>query len=360
MVKKLLGGALALLLLGLALAAVSVVRLDRTKEELAAKYTTPASQFLALPDGAIVHVRDEGVREGPALVLLHGSNASLQTWEPWVAALGTRYRVISMDLPGHGLTGAVPGDDYSRAGMTAFVRETMQALGVRRFALAGNSMGGGIAAEYAERFPDEVSALIHVDAAGIPRHDMGNGRIPLGFRIARMPVLSWIFRYVTPRAVFAEGLRKVFVDQSMVTEAMIDRYYDLALYDGNRRATMLRFQTPNSDEATAARLGEIKAPTLILWGEKDTLIPVSQAYEFKRRIAGSKLIIYPDTGHIPMEEVAERSAADVTAFLQMAIMVPSVSEGGAAAVPSGLPSPATTVPALKGKGAVEVAPIGRP
>lgn len=315
MVKRIFQGVGVLVVLALVVMAVSVVRFDKTKDELIPKYAQAPSQFIALDSGAVAHVRDQGKADGPVLVLIHGSNASLHTWEPWVAILGAKYRIVTMDMPGHGLTGAVPGDDYSRSGMVVFAHEVVGKLGLTRYAIGGNSMGGGVAAQYVEDYPQEVTALILVDAAGLPRKVDPDAKVPLGFRLARLPVLNKVMLYVSPRSIFAEGVRKVFVDQSKVTEAMIDRYYDLNLYDGNRRATGIRFRLPFNDDAVASRLGEIRVPVLILWGEKDGLIPVSTAHEFKQRIAGAKAVIYPDVGHIPMEEVPERSAADVDEFL---------------------------------------------
>lgn len=347
MVKRILQGVGVLILLALVVIGGSVVRFDRSKEELLPKYANAASQFIALPDGAVAHVRDQGNKAGPILVLVHGSNASLHTWEPWVHILGATYRVVTMDMPGHGLTGAVPNDDYSRTGMVNFVHEVTRKLGLKRYAIGGNSMGGGVAAQYAESFPDEVSALILVDAAGIPRKPQPDGKIPLAFRLAQMPVLNKILLYVTPRSMVAEGLHKVFVDQSKVTDEMVTRYYDLTLYDGNRRATGIRFRLPPDNGAVAEQLGAIRAPTLILWGDKDGLIPVEYAGEFAKRIPGSKVVIYPDVGHIPMEEVPEKSAADVASFLAAAF----APEAAKAA-----PEPVETAP-IHHDGKVEVMPV---
>lgn len=319
MVKRIFQGVGLLVVLALVVITVSVVRFDKTKEELLPKYGAVPSQFIELASGATAHVRDQGNAEGPVLVLVHGSNASLHTWEPWVALLGAKYRIITMDMPGHGLTGAVPGDDYSRSGMVTFTHDVVTKLGITHYAIGGNSMGGGISAQYAEDYPQEVTALILVDASGLPRVNDPNAKVPLGFRIARLPVINKLFQYVAPRGLYAEGVRKVFVDQSKVTEEMIERYYDLNLYDGNRRATGIRFALPNDDASVADRLGEIRVPTLILWGEKDGLIPVANAYEFEKRIQGAKTVVYPNVGHIPMEEVAEASAADVDAFLSAAL-----------------------------------------
>lgn len=279
---------------------------------LEAKYATPPSQFVMLPDGARAHYRDRGPKMAPVLILIHGSNASLFTWEAWAKELSGSIRVIAVDLPGHGLTGAVPSGDYSQEGMAEFVREFADKLGVKKFALAGNSMGGGVSARFAEEFPDRLTALILVDAAGMPA---GPGdRTPLVFRIARTPVLNQIVLHITPRSLVSEGLKDAIVHKAIITDAMIDQYWEFARMDGTREATGKRFSLPR-DEYVSLHTQDIKAPTLILWGQQDHLIPVAAAHKYHDAIAGSKLIIYPATGHIPMEEVATQSAADVKAFL---------------------------------------------
>ena len=136
MVRRILLGTLTLIALAFAVIVISVVQFDVPREELVGQYAGGASQFVTLPSGASAHMRDEGNPDGPVLVLIHGSNASLHTWEPWVAELGDSYRIVSMDLPGHGLTGRVPGDDYTREGMADFVGELMDVLNVDRFAIA--------------------------------------------------------------------------------------------------------------------------------------------------------------------------------------------------------------------------------
>ena len=308
------------------------MQFDLPREQLIGKYAGGASQFAALPSGASAHIRDEGNPEGPVLVLIHGSGASLHTWEPWVAELGGSYRIVSMDLPGHGLTGRVPGDDYSRAAMADFVIEIMDALGIGRFAAGGNSMGGGVSAMIALEYPERVSALLLVNSAGIPV-ERDQDDVPLAFRLAGMPVISEAMRYVLPRPMVEEGVKKVFADQSKVTDEMVARYFDLTLHEGNRDATRIRFsQDAARDEAAfAARLGEISVPTLIIWGGKDGLIPVSAAHEFKARIPHADLVIYEHAGHVPMEEVPEESAGAVAAFLAAAL-APGAAE---APVPAG-------------------------
>jgi pimeloyl-ACP methyl ester carboxylesterase len=286
---------------------------DIPRATLEAKYAKPPSEFLMLPDGARAHVRDRGPRDAPALVLIHGSNASLFTWEPWAARLSGQWRVVSMDMPGHGLTGAVPNGDYSQEAMVRFTAEVADKLGLHSFALGGNSMGGGVAARFAEEHPNRVSALILVDAGGMPTKEQGSS-IPLVFRIARMPVVNQLLLHITPRSLVSEGLNDAIVRKNVLTDQMIDQYWDFARMAGTREATRARFALP-WNTAVADDIGKITAPTLILWGEKDGLIPVEAAHRFHDAIKGSKLIIYPGTGHIPQEEVADRSAKDVADFL---------------------------------------------
>lgn len=320
MVKRFVWGIVGLVVAALAVIAVAAVRFDIPKDDLVAKYAQPPSQFVKLPGGADAHVRVQGNEAGPVLVLLHGSNASLHTWEPWAAQLGDSYRIVTMDLPGHGLTGAVPGSDYSREAMADFVDEAMVALGFDRFAIGGNSMGGGVAAQYTVDHPDKVAALVLVDSAGIPRRHSEDEKAPLAFDLARSSIGRVIMRWVTPRALIEEGVKSVFADPSKVSPEMVDRYYDLTLYDGNRRATALRFAGfKPGDDSLAVRLPEIDMPVLVMWGAQDHLIPVSVAGEFKKRIPQAKIVTYPDAGHVPMEEVPEKSAADVRGFLSFAL-----------------------------------------
>lgn len=280
--------------------------------EMRAKYALPPSQFITLPSGATVHFRDQGQRNGPAIVLLHGSNASLHTWEPWVAQIGDQFRMVSLDLPSHGLTGAVPGDDYSSEAMAQFVNEFTTVMHIERFTLVGNSMGGDVAARFALHFPERLTHLVLVDAGGMPSkqpRDPG-----LGFTIARMPLIRNIMLYVTPRALFEEGLKKAFFNPAFVTPEMVDRYWQLNRREGNRAATLKRFQL-GFDTYIQDNASKITTPTLIMWGDHDLLVPRDAGDAFNAAIKGSKLVVFRNCGHIPMEEVAEQSARILREFL---------------------------------------------
>ena len=301
----------------LAIAAVLLSAADIPRATLEAKYATPPSQFAELSyhgTTARAHYRIRGPLDAPALLLLHGSNASLFTWEPWAKRLSDHFRVVSVDLPGHGLTGPVANHDYSAGGMVAFVTAFVDKIGLQKFALAGNSMGGGVAARFAETHPERVSALILVDAAGMPGK-MGD-RIPLAFQLLRQPWLQTVLQHADPKPLVREGLGKAIVRKSILTEQMIDLYTDMALLEGERAATFERFnQIGDNFNFVKDHVRTLKMPVLILWGEEDHLIPVATAHVWNAAVPGSKLIIYPATGHIPMEEVADKSAADVRLFL---------------------------------------------
>jgi pimeloyl-ACP methyl ester carboxylesterase len=312
---KWLGRILGALVVLLVAAGIAFFVPDVPRAELVARYAGADSHFVTLTSGAVAHYRDDGPDDAPVLVLLHGSNASLHTWEPWTKALAGAFRVVSVDLPGHGLTGAVPGDDYSQKGMAGFVLEFVQAIGLDRFALAGNSMGGGLAARFVIDNPGRVTRLILIDAGGFPSktpNDPG-----LGFRLARLPVLQNLLLFVTPRALFEASLKTAIADDALVTPAMVDRYWLLNRMAGTRAASLKRFQL-EMDTTIQARAAEIAIPTLILWGEKDTLIPPDAAASWQAAVKGSQLIVYPGIGHVPMEEIAEKSAADAAKFLNAA------------------------------------------
>src|SRR5579863_188879 len=235
------------------------IRRDRPEADLESRYAPPPSQFVSV-DGMRVHYRDRGT--GPAIVLLHGSNSSLHTWEGWVAALSPSHRVITLDLPGHGLTGPDPQARYSLADMATFVDHVATALKLDRFSIGGNSMGGGVAWHYALAHPDKVDKLILVDAYAYPQP------APALLKLYATPIVGHLVRWETPRFAVANNVRQVYGDASRVTDELIDRYYELILRDGNREATRERLSTRNDDGLTA-HLADIHAPTLIVWGARD-------------------------------------------------------------------------------------------
>jgi pimeloyl-ACP methyl ester carboxylesterase len=285
---------------------------DRPVERLTPRWATPPSQFVQV--GATrVHLRDEGPRSDPApIVLLHGTSASLHTWEGWAEALRGQRRVIRFDLAGFGLTGPNSQNNYSIETYVSFVTAVLDKLGVQRFVLVGNSLGGQIALATAHALPQRVDKLVLVDSAG---YAFTPESIPLGFRIARVPGLRGLVEVVLPRGVVQDSVRNVYGDPTKVTPELVDRYYELTLRAGNRRALAKRFQqmlVSNSEH-----IKSLKLPTLILWGGKDRLIPPDNGRQFARDILGARLVVFDDLGHVPQEEDPERTVAELKRFLGM-------------------------------------------
>jgi pimeloyl-ACP methyl ester carboxylesterase len=309
---KNIAAALAIVVALLAIAFFALRTPDTDPAAMRAKYGGPPSQFVALGNGLTVHLRDEGPRDAPAIVLLHGSNADLHTWDRWAAALSPRYRVIRYDQRGHGLTGPAPDSDYTRAAFAADVGRVADRLGLKRFVLAGNSMGGGIALEYALAHPERLDGLVLVDAAGAPQLAKAKGN--LAFTLARLPVLREVMSQITPRSLIAKSLSQSVINQAVVTPQAIDRYWELLRYPGNRAATMRRFALPQVPFAPTA-LARLRVPTLVMWGEQDPLIPLASGRWLAAHIPGAAIVTYPGIGHVPMEENAINSAADLIRWL---------------------------------------------
>ncbi len=307
----------ALLLLSALALAVSRAP-DRPVESLVARWAPPPSQFIDL-NGQLVHVRDEGPRDDPLpLVLIHGTASSLHTWEGWVRELRARRRVVTFDLPGFGLTGPYTGayaaDDYGLAQYVRFTTDLLDALGIRRAVLGGNSLGGEIAWRLAAAAPARVAGLVLVDTAG-PAFTPES--VPIGFRIARVPLLAMVSQWWLPRELVAWSVADVFGDPARVTPALVDRHFELALRAGNRRALAQRLQQMRSGDDVAA-LDRLNVPTLILWGGRDRLIPPSTATALQQRIAGSRLVVFDGLGHVPHEEDPQRTLQPVRDWLPRA------------------------------------------
>ena len=289
---------------------------DTDKVEMRAKYGGPPSQFVHVESQDIIfHVRDEGPRDALAIVLLHGSNSDLHTWDEWAAGLKDSYRVVRFDQVGHGLTGPDPADDYSRANFTEDIRSLTRRLGIETFVLGGNSMGGKHALAFAAAYPEKVQGLVLVDSGGGPdlRKDKDDGG-NLGFTIARTPILNSIAEQITPRSLIERSLIETVADPEVVTEEMVDRYWNLLRYPGNRRATMKRFTT-DYDPLTEAEIAGISVPTLIMWGDQDGLIPLAAGQWLDQTMPNSELKVYRGIGHLPQKEAPAATLSDLRRWL---------------------------------------------
>ncbi|MEM1194056.1 MAG: alpha/beta hydrolase [Pseudomonadota bacterium] len=266
-------------------------------------------------EGNCVRIRDEGNPDGPALMLIHGSSDSLLTWRGMIDELAGDYRLLSLDLPGHGLSGPHVANRYDATAMMAAVTAFANNSGVERFTLIGNSMGGWISWRYALAHPERVAALVLVDASGAPLPaDAEPPRLYLGAVLMKIRWLRPIIEQVTPRSIIKQSLIDSVYDENLITEAVVDEFWKLLRYPGNRRATAIR-STTDREPAYGTRLSEIAAPTLIVWGDADEVVPLEAANVFDREIPNSTLIIYKNIGHLPQRETPQALARDLKDFL---------------------------------------------
>ena len=282
---------------------------------LEAKYATPASRFADLPGGLHVHYRDQGDPQAAhTLVLVHGFAASLQAWEPWVARLTPQYRVISLDLPGHGLTQAPAGYKASSDADVAVIDELTRRLGAARFVLGGNSMGGGIAWNYALQHPERLDGLVLVDAGGWPHPRKAGGGSIFIFKLLGNPAGRWLLEHIDPTPLAERGLKQAYVNPALVTPSLVRRYVDFSRAPGHKEILLSQNSGPRA-LVTPATFAAIHTPTLVMVGAVDKVIPPDDSRGLAGAIPGAKLIVYPGVGHVPMEQIPDKSAADLKAFV---------------------------------------------
>lgn len=302
---------LALLALAAAATFLWLSAPDLPAAELEARFQTPQDHWLDLGDGLRVHYRDEGPAEAPVLVLLHGYGDAYATWEGWAAALRAGHRVISLDLPGHGLTAAPAGTQIDREAQARLVLRVAEALKLPRFVIAGNSMGGGVAWQAALLAPQALRGLVLVDAAGWP---MPASTPSLAFRLLAHPWGRAVLARIDNRPLIRQALRAQVGDPALISDELVDRWALYQRYPGHR--PILMSIAPGAQApVTAERLAGLQLPTLVLHGEIDPILPLEHSRRFAAAIAGAELIVYPGIGHLPQREIPARSAADVAAFV---------------------------------------------
>ena len=312
-IKRNLGYSLISILVFLVLVFTVYGQRDIPVEKIKAKYGNAASKYLPLM-GMQVHYRDEGnPGDSSPLVLIHGTSSSLHTWDSLVSimlASSPNRRIIRFDLPAFGITGPNPENYYAGDYYVRFLDSFLNAMHINKCALAGNSLGGAIAWQYTVAHPKKIAKLILIDAAGYP---MKNEKGSLGFKLASTPVINNLLLFITPKFLIRKSLETVFYDNSLISDAIVTRYHEMLLREGNRAATLSLFK--NRIATSSEPIKTISQPTLILWGEYDHLIAVDNAYLFQKDIKGSLLTVYKNIGHTPMEEAPKLVAASMESFL---------------------------------------------
>ena len=304
-VLSLLGGGLLVALAGVAWWAYTP---DLPRDVLEARYRSRQDAYVQAL-GVSLRVRDSGPHGAPVVIMLHGFGASLETWEAWAQGLSDRFRVVRFDLPGFGLTGPDPTGDYSDARSIALLAALMDQLGIARASLVGNSLGGRIAWRFAATHPDRVQRLVLVAPDGFESKGFEYGRAPeVGFAVRLM-------RHALPRPLVQMSLAPAYGDRAALSDAVLDRYRDLMLAPGVRDAMIARLEQSILHDPRPA-LARITAPTLLVWGAKDAMIPVANAQDYLAAIPDARLVEFPALGHVPHEEAPAETLAEVRAFLE--------------------------------------------
>jgi pimeloyl-ACP methyl ester carboxylesterase len=279
--------------------------------ELKVKYQKANSEFIDI-DGVSVHYIMEGrMDDSLPIVFIHGTSASLHTWDTLSSLLKTNKKIIRLDLPAFGLTGPNRLNQYNFNFYNQFLDEFLLKLNVTQCIVAGNSLGGSIAWNYAIASPEKVKQLILLDASGYPKKDEKGS---LGFKLAGIPVLNQALKHISPISLIRKSLEDAFYNKSLVTEKMVQQYHDMLLREGNRGAVLELFQHPM--KADPAKIKLITQPTLIIWGKEDQLISYKNAALFKQDIQNSQMLVLDKVGHIPMEEAPNQVASAILEFIK--------------------------------------------
>lgn len=286
-----------------------IVKKDIPVQDLIPQYTNPYSAFINI-DGMNVHYRIEG--EGKPIILIHGTGSCLQTWDIWTDSLKKYYQVIRLDMPGFGLTGPRQDKDYSIVSYVSFLDKFTQKLQIEKFAIAGNSLGGQIAWNFALEFPNKVSELVLINSAGF--YDKNKKGKSLVFNLAKQKWIATLLQNADTKIMVNNTLEEVYHDDTKIAASTRKMYHDMSMRAGNRQAFIDRVQTIK-DDPTNKNLAALNLPTLILWGKEDLLINVSVVDTYKT-IQNAKAIIYENVGHSPQEEIPTTSVQDFMKFLK--------------------------------------------
>jgi pimeloyl-ACP methyl ester carboxylesterase len=307
--------------------------------KLEQKYAGADSLYLDRFDGVRVRYKDAGPRDARTIVLVHGFSASLDTWDGWAADLAKDYRVIRLDLPGHGLTRNPPGLKVNTEYYADLVDEIVTGLGAKSYIVAGSSMGGHTAWQIARLHPEHVEGVVLVGAAGWLDPDYDPNKVPLAFRLLRTPVLGPLMMNLENTAIVRAGLLNSFHDPKFVTDAMVGRYVEMGRAPGHRPILLDMATGANGVTlATPALMAEIKAPTLVLHGENDNLVPIYGGRKFAETIAGATASFYPNVGHLPHEEITAQTLVDLRAWLAAKGLTPQRAAEGAPLAPAAKPA----------------------
>lgn len=281
---------------------------DKSKSELEKIYSSPKNAYINALE-VNIHYQDTGPSKNPIPILfLHGFGASLQTWDTWSQSLSNEYRVISVDLPGFGLTGEDPSGIYTDERSVEVLEAFLKALQISKVVLVGNSMGGKFAWQFTARYPNQVAKLVLISPDGYASPGIEYGKKP------EIPAIAQLYRYFFSKTFLAMNLEPAYANPKTLNDDLVNRYYDLMLAPGVRGAILARMQQTVLKDPVPS-LANIQVPTLLIWGEKDAFIPISNSNDYLKVMPNVKRVSLPNIGHLPQEEQPTIGLAALKEFL---------------------------------------------
>ncbi|WP_037313556.1 alpha/beta fold hydrolase [Ruegeria halocynthiae] len=273
-------------------------------------------ETLTLPGPMQVNYRVLGNPDGPAVLMIHGAGGSLDDWKPWLPALEGKYRLHLVDFPGHGLTDPLINERYRPSRFAEFIRDVVNELGLKDFTIIAHSFGGDSALRYALAYPDQPKAMVLVASGGFRPPD---DKIPEDEKElaiwAKLGLSRTLLPFLQNRDVVRETVDLYFYNKSANTDAYVDKVYNLLRYKKNRGVMVELLAHSLNAYVNVSGLDRLTFPTLVLWGDKDPVVPLEFARKFEHELPDVRLKVYPNVGHMVFMENTEQSAADVTDFL---------------------------------------------
>jgi pimeloyl-ACP methyl ester carboxylesterase len=308
MFKKVLKRTTLLLIALIVLAGVVLWTPDKSRADLEKAYGSPNNSYVTAL-GVKIHYQDTGPSKNPIPILfLHGFGSSLQTWDTWTKDLRSEYRVISVDLPGFGLTGEDPSGIYTDRRSVEVLEAFLKKLQIPKVVMVGNSMGGKFAWQFAAQYPEQVSKLVLISPDGYASPGIGYGKK------TEIPAIANLYCYFFSKPFLAMNLEPAYADPKTLNDGLLNRYYDLMLAPGVRGAILARMQQTVLQDPVPS-LSRIQIPTLLMWGEKDSFIPISNSEDYLNVMPNAKRVILPNIGHLPQEEQTQVGLQVLKEFL---------------------------------------------
>lgn len=278
------------------------MRLTQTPQDQYIKVDRSNIRYWTLGDG------------GTTIILLHGLGSCLETWKYTISALAQRHRVYAVDIVGSGRSDK-PLTTYSLAYQAQFIKAFMDALSLKSTSLIGNSMGGGVALQFALLFPKQVEKLVLVSSAGLGKE------IALTLRLASLPFTNLLFR--PRRSSTALALKQAVYNPSVITDDWVELFYQLGMLPGAQEALQMQIRANINFWGVRSQvygsivnqLATISAPSLIIWGQQDRVLPVAHAQVAALGLPNARLHIFDACGHWPQVERSEEFNALTLEFL---------------------------------------------